>query len=274
MTVAETSSSPSAAPAVPGFRERFVGMLVRPRETFARLHEPDAWFWPAILFLVGYGVYYQAMALGTARLQFSMTGKMLQNTASGTAAAGDPVTQSILSAMPFIYLFLIAMSPLMVAAMSWALRTGIFYGLARLLGGGPAPWSRVMAMVGWAWVPLFFQYLLLGTAMLVSWQVFSYLQAAPADQSIGGAAQAMRGKWHVQVIVSASPFVLWNLWLCVLGVTEVFTLPRWKATLVVLVPYVVQLALVFTMYLGSLAMLDAMTGIPVSSPSVPNAPAP
>src|SRR5687767_7456685 len=138
MTVAEAYGGSVPSPVVPGFRERFVGMLVRPSETFSRMREPDAWFWPAIMFLVGYGVYYQAIAIGTARLQISMTGKMLQNAGgTGTAAASDPVSQAVLAAMPFFYLFAIAMSPLIVAAFSWVLRTAIFYGLARLLGGGP-----------------------------------------------------------------------------------------------------------------------------------------
>ncbi len=83
----------------------------------------------------------------------------------------------------------------------------------------------------------------------------------------------MRDNSFAQFLVYLSPFVFWNLALCVVGVAELFRLPRWKAGLVVLVPTVAQLLFLVAMYFVSLAMMDAV-GATMPAPPAPNGPKP
>ena len=252
----------------PSFRERFVGVLVRPRETFARLTEPDAWFWPAILLLVGYTLYYLAIGVGTARWQASFMGAMFARTRPPNPSSQN-VQDIMLAFMPATQLFAAMLQVPVTIASSWAVRTVAFYGLARLLGGAKPHWARVLAMVGWAWVPLFFQYVLLGALMLTVPQVLAFFLPLPKEPTTPG---SMRTAQAVQFLFYLSPFVFWNLALCVVGVGELFSLPRWKASLVVLVPTVAQLLFLVAMYFVSLAMMDAFGLGTVPTPPAPNGP--
>ncbi|HTE20669.1 MAG TPA: Yip1 family protein [Armatimonadota bacterium] len=252
----------------PSFRERFVGVLVRPRETFARMGDPDAWFWPAILLLVGYILYYLAIGVGTARWQASFMGAMLARTRQPNPSAQNG--QAImLAVMPVTQLFAAMLQVPVTIAASWAVRTVAFYGLARLLGGAKPHWARVVAMVGWAWTPLFFQYALLGILMLTVPQVLAFFLPLPKEPTNPA---PMRTAQSVQFLLYLSPFVFWNLALCVIGVGELFRLPRWKACLVVLVPTVAQLLFLVAMYFISLAMMDTFGMGTMPTPPAPNGP--
>jgi hypothetical protein len=256
-------------PAVPSFRERFVGMLLRPRQTLAGITEPDAWFWPAILLLIGYTLYMIGQGINGAAFQASSMQRSL-----GNRSTSDPTLRFIMTAMPAILAFAMPLSAPFAAALSWGVRTAIFYGLARALGGIQASWARHFAVVGWAWVPLFFQYCILGAIMLLP-EGFAYFAGISSDTSIGGVSQSMRQKWHGQVILYGSPFVIWNLVLCTLGVEEVFKLPRWKAGLVVLLPTAAQIFFYALAYWGSMSMMSAISsGVPPTNPTIPNGPAP
>jgi hypothetical protein len=200
------------------------------------------------------------------------TSRVLQNVGAANQPPG--FSQFMLTVIPSMQVMMLLLSAPFTAAISWAVRTGLFYGLAVLVGGSRAFWGRVVAMVGWAWVPLFIQYVLLGLLMLVFPQIYSYLAGVPDSTSITAMAESMRQKWHGQVLIYLSPFVIWNLVLCVIGVSEVFRLPTWKAALVVLVPSVAHLLMQAAMYLTGLTIMDAMSGMPGTVPTVPNGPGP
>jgi hypothetical protein len=258
-----------AEPLVPSFRERFVGMLFRPRQTLAGITDPDAWFWPSILLLIGYTLFMIGQGINGAAFQSNALSRSL-----GSRSGADPVVQMMMTLMPAALAFAMPLSAPFAAALSWGVRTVVFYGLARALGGIQAPWGRVFAVVGWAWVPLFFQYCILGVIMLFP-EGFAYFAGITDDTSIGGVSQSMRQKWHGQVILYGSPFVIWNLVLCTLGVAEVFKLPRWKAGLVILLPTAAQVLFYALAYWGSMSMMGALSGgLPPTNPSVPNGPAP
>ena len=253
----------------PPFRERLVGVLVRPRETFARLADRDAWFWPAILLLVGYTLYYLAIGVGSARWQLALMSTMLQRSGQQNPSSQSAQT-AILAFVPAVQLFAAMLQVPVTIATSWALRTSLFYGLARLLGGAKPHWARVLAMVGWAWVPLFIQYTILGILMLTVPQVLALFLPLPKPTATPPTMQMMRSNSLVQLVLYVSPFVIWNLALCVVGVAELFRLPRWKASLVVLVPTVLQLLFMVAMYFVSLSMMEAFGAGALPAPNGPS----
>jgi Yip1-like protein len=258
----------------PGFAERFTGMMVRPRETLARLQEPDAWFWPAILFLAGYTLFYLAAGLGAARYQASLVDQMLSQPNRGSLPPGfDSLFRGL---MPASQIFAMVMSVPLTVAWSWAVRTGLFYGLATILGGAKPALGRVVAMVGWAWVPLFFQYMLLGLLMLTLPQVLAFFVPTSVGEATRDPGAAMRTQWQGQLFIYLSPFVVWNLVLCVIGVSQLFELPRWKAAIVVLLPAVGQILFQGAMYLLAVNMMNVwgptMPGTNPPNPTIPNGP--
>lgn len=234
--------------------------------------DADAWYWAAVLLLVGYTLYFLANGVGGARWQ---TGWMSDLLSSGNRSS-EPAARSVDAFMSWVVsasqLFGNLLSVPLMAAISWAVRTGIFYGLARLLGGDKPAWGRVLAMVGWAWLPLFFQYCLVGALMLASPVVMVFFLPLPEQGGMAQAAENLGSKWQGQMLFYLSPFVFWNLALCVVGVAELFRLPRWKATIVVLTPAVLQLGYLAANYLFSATLLKALGGMPGASPSPPAGP--
>jgi hypothetical protein len=265
MTEATISTGRTPEPA-PAFGERVAGVLTRPRETFARMTDADAWYWPAVLLLIGYTVYYLATGVGGARWQTSWMSDML---ASGNRG-GNPATQSMDGFMAWVaaasQLFGNVVSVPFLAAISWAIRSATFYGLARMMGGEKPAWGRVAAMVGWSWLPLCFQYCVVGALMLASPTVMVFFLPLPEESNMAQVANNMSANWHGQMLFYLSPFVFWNLALCVIGVAELFRLPRWKAAIVVLTPAVLQLGYLAASYTLSAALVKAFGTMPGSSP--------
>lgn len=260
-------TAPTPSETAPPLRERLVGVLRRPAETFAKMTDADAWFWPAIFLLVGYTLYYLAYGVGGARWQIGWMGGLLQRGGATNDPAAEQAMQTILAwVAPASQLFANVVQVPLTVAVSWTLRSLTLYGLARLFGGEKPFWGRVVAMVGWAWLPLFVQYAVVGVSMLVSPQVMSFFLPLPSGQEIGRAAQSMRSNWQGQMLFYLSPFVFWNLALSVIGVSVLFRLPRWKATLVVLIPAVVQLLFMLLSYFFSTAMMQSFGNMPGASP--------
>ncbi|MGV3719423.1 MAG: Yip1 family protein [Actinomycetota bacterium] len=269
----EAAISPTrTSETAPSFGERVAGVLTRPRETFARMTDADAWYWAAVLLLIGYTLYYLANGVGGARWQTSWMSDVLTSGNRGN----DPAAQSMDRFMAWVasasQLFGNVVSVPLLAAISWAVRTATFYGLARLLGGEKPAWGRVAAMVGWAWLPLFLQYCLVGALMLASPAVMMFFLPLPEQSGMAQAADNLTAKWHGQMLFYLSPFVFWNLALCVIGVAELFRLPRWKAGIVVLTPAVLQLGYLAANYMLSAALLKAFGTMPGSSPAPPGGP--
>jgi len=256
----------------PSFRERFVGVITRPRETFQRLQDPDAWFWPAVLFLIGYTVYYLAIGMGMARFQNEVMTRIYANPFPGSRPMPPSMLNFMQKFMPGTQVFSATLQVPFAIASSWATRTVIFYVLARALGGSRPFWGRVVAMVGWAWVPIFLQYVLFGVAMMVSPFVFNLVVPLPKDMDVQQALLQARNNWHLQVLASLSPFVLWNLVLCVIGVQELFNLPRWKAAVVVLVPTVFQLVFHMGAFFLYMWMAGGLANLPGVNPAPPPGP--
>lgn len=241
---------------IPSFRERLLGVLRRPTATFAAMTDPEAWLWPAVFLLAGYTVYFLAYGVGGARWQLGWMYSLMTTGNSPTDQATAQAVRNMLAWLaPASQLFGNLLSVPMMVAASWAVRSGVFYGLARLLGGAKPPPGRVAAMVGWAWVPLLFQYSLVGVLMLAVPQVMSFFLPLPAEGGMPKAGEALNTQWHGQMLFYLSPFVFWNLALCVLGVAELFRFPRWKASIVVLVPAVLQLLYLLATYVLSALLL-------------------
>ena len=262
-TVASTLPGGEVAPT---FRERVIAVLRRPREAFAAMGDADAWFWPAILLLIGYTIYNLAYGMGGARLQASWMSSVMPTTGS---SASTPAARNLAAFMawfaPTLQLFgNVTQVPLGIG-ISWACRTALFYGLARLLGGCKPYWGRVVAMVGWAWLPLFLQYTVCGLLMLAVPEVMGFLLPMNGND-LSQVARQMQHRWHGQMFFYLSPLVFWNLALCVIGVAELFRLPRWKATIVVLIPTVADLLSKVVSYLFSVEILKAFSGMPGAKP--------
>ena len=254
--------SPSQPAAVPGLWERFRGMITRPTATLAGLTDPDAWFWPSIMLLVGYTLFYPPIAVGMARFGAAAVTQSLtmRTTATGSGPNASAINM-VRTVLPISYMFAVMLQVPVYVAISWATRTVIFYGFSRVLGGVKANWGRVVAMVGWAWVPLFIQYVVTGAAMLVSPKLFSLLMFVPDPKHPLPTEEMMRYRWMMLGLRELSPFVLWNMFLCVLGVREVFQLPRWKAALVVFLPMVLYLLFEVAMLWLSNSMVKAFGGM-------------
>lgn len=202
-----------------------------------------------------------------------MAGRMasLLRNSGGNSDAAQQAMQTMMSWLaPATQLFGNLLQVPLIVAVSWAMRTATFYGLARLFGGERPHWSRVVAMVGWAWLPLFFQYALVGLLMLLLPPVMGFFLPLPSGSEMGRAGHLMRASWQGPMLFYLSPLVFWNLVLCTVGVSELFRLPRWKATLVVLLPAVVQLLFMLGAYLFSAAMMQSFGTMPGNSP--PHAP--
>jgi hypothetical protein len=257
----------SANPDGDGFWRRCGEVLLRPRQAFARLDDADAWFWPAILLLTGYTLYYLAIGVGMAHYQQEMMSRMLLKPLPGSKPVAVAATKWMLSVVPASQVLLGLLQVPFAIAASWAMRTTLFYLLARALGGAKPFWGRVVSMVGWAWLPLFIQYCLLGGVMLFVPAAFGFFVPLPASQDLSEAMSMAQEKWRLQALTSLSPFVLWNLALCILGVQEVFKLPRWKAVLVVAIPAVAQLLFEVGSHFFGMWMLSAFGGTPPTAPA-------
>ena len=260
-------SAPPPSETAPPLRDRLVGVLRRPAETFARMTDADAWFWPAIFLLVGYTLYYLAYGVGGARWQIGWMGSLMRSSGTSTDPAAERTMQTVMAWIaPASQLFGNVVQVPVTVALSWSLRSLTLYGLARLFGGEKPFWGRVVAMVGWAWLPLFIQYAVVGVSMLLFPQVMSFFLPLPSGHEIGRAAQSMRTNWQGQMLFYLSPFVFWNLALCTLGVSTLFRLPRWKAALVVLIPAVAQLLFMLAGYFFSAAMMQSFGNTPGATP--------
>lgn len=263
----------SPAETVPSLRERVVGVLRSPAETFRRMTDADAWFWPAIFLLIGYTLYYLAYGVGGARWQVGWMSSLWQSSGASPSPESEQTMPTVLSWLaPALQLFGNVLQVPLTVAVSWTLRTLTFYGLARLFGGERPFWGRVVTMVGWAWLPLFFQYALTGVLMLLLPQVMGFFLPLPSGHELGHTAHSMRSNWQGPMLFYLSPFVFWNLALCAIGVAEVFQLPRWKATLVVLIPAVAQLLFMLAGYFLSAAMMQSFGTTPGNTPQPPPTP--
>jgi hypothetical protein len=257
----------------PSFRQRFVGVLLRPRETFAGLQDPDAWLWPSVLLLIGYSLYLLAVALGTIDYMLLVVGNAFQTSTGGSSAATAGVERVVRELMPAIQVFQATWQAPLHAIFSWGARTLIFYGLAVLLGGSRPPSSQVLAMVGWAWVPLLFQYAGVALLMMALPAVTGFFVPLPASLEEVDARAIASTSWRGQAVFNLlSPFVIWNLVLCAIGVSVVFRLPRWKAAIVVLLPTLLQVGAQAGWTFFSTLMID-QGGTPPAAPA-PNSPAP
>ena len=257
---------------LPSLRERFVGMIVRPRETLEGLREPDAWFWPSILMLIGYTLFFLAYGVRSAEYTAATMGAAFKQSGANPNSAAGMVEQAMGAWLPvgmlFYYLLLVPFS----TALSWATRTLLFYALARLLGGSRPFWGRVVAMVGWAWVPLFLQYAGVGLLVLLVPQASSFFIPFPRDGSQADPIATTRTQFQAQALLQVSPFVFWNLGLCILGVRQLFQLPGWKAAAVVLIPTVAYGLYQLANYLFAMLMFQWMS--PSAPVPVPGSPAP
>lgn len=266
-------AAPSPAEAAPSLRERLSGVLLRPTASFARMTDADAWFWPAIFLITGYTLYYLAVGVGGARWQIGWMSNLLRSSTPNPDPAAERAVQGMFVWIaPASQLFGNVVQVPILVALSWSLRSLTFYGLARLFGGEKPFWGRVVAMVGWAWLPLFVQYAVTGVLMLIFPQVMSFILPLPAEQQLGNAAQSLRANWIGPMLFYVSPFVIWNLCLCTLGVAELFRLPRWKATLVVLLPAVAQLLFLLLGYYFSATMMQSLSHPPGTAPAPGNTP--
>lgn len=260
----------AATPTAPSFGQRLAGVLLRPREAFQRIadgDDSDAWYGPAYLLIVGYSLYFLAIGVGMAR---TMSAMMAAGGSTGPTPPGMAGWMTFFMASSQVYTALWQV-PLYVA-ISWAVRSGVFYGLGVLLRGDRPAWSRVIAMVGWAWVPIFFQYVLFGVLMLIFPPIMDFFLPIPQEGKPMDMMSLQKSKWQGQVLFQASPFILWNLYLCVVGVAAVFRLPTWKASVVVLVPTVLQILF----NIGAYFLSTWMAGMflqPGAGPVVPNGPA-
>src|SRR5690349_19806272 len=135
-SMAAVEHTPEQPP--PSFSRRFVGMIVSPREVFAGLTDGEAWFWPAVMLLVGYTVYLLPAGLGSARWMGDTFAAMLQSPSMAPTTA-DPssakVMRFMVGFMPIAQVFSAMWQVPLYVALTWATRTGIFYGLARAFGG-------------------------------------------------------------------------------------------------------------------------------------------
>lgn len=264
MTAAETPFDPAAEqqPAVPSFTSRFVGMLLRPRETMRGLLEPDAWLGPAILLFIGYTVYYIPVALGIAEFASGAFLRAIQDQQVDPSASRQADFFRVMSGTMWTApLFSSLWQVHLTVAASWAIRTALFYFLGRAAGGERAPWYRVLSMVGWAWVPLFIQYMLIGLAMLMAPQIFELFVPLPSIEEMREGESSFSGGSQgslVQVLILFNPFVVWNLVLCTVGLEGIFKLPRWKAALIVFIPTLLQVLLAVGLYLYAGALTDLM----------------
>lgn len=256
MSTLESAGAFEASPeaASPGFSQRFVGMLFQPRATMQDLVETDAWVGPAIMLLLGHTIYYLPIALGIADFMSSAMLQVLRSPSVRTTGPPDAFVRGFSGAMWAVPLFASLWQVHLTAATSWAIRTAIFYFLARSAGGGRAPWWRVFSLVGWAWIPLFFQYLLIGIGILALPGLFGYFVPLPDVSQFTDsdpAAVSSGTSSLVQVLLLFNPLVIWNLLLCTVGLADLFRLPRWKSALIVFVPTLLQVLLVAGLYLYS-----------------------
>src|SRR4051812_2797225 len=71
--MSEAILNPADAPVPePGFLDRFTGILLRPAATFRAMTDPDAWYWPAVMYAVGYLLFLVPVSYTSGRLQIAM----------------------------------------------------------------------------------------------------------------------------------------------------------------------------------------------------------
>lgn len=244
MTVPRVVSS-GAPVASSAFGDRLRGVLTRPSRTFDAMTDPDAWVFPAIVMFLGYLVYMLASGVRAAELMHRLMDE------SGSKITSQREGGEFLSLMSIwmgsAQIYSSTYGAPFAAAASWMARTAIFMGLGRLLGGAAVPWGRVASMVGWSWTPIFIHYVGLGLAILLIPAVANWVIPISTSGAVNS-SQVYTDSLRASVFLSASPFVLWNLALCVCGVRTLFRLSGLKAAVVVLLPTAAQLGLQYAAF--------------------------
>jgi len=114
------------------------------------------------------------------------------------------------------------------ATVFWVLKSGVFHGISRVLGGEKVNLSSTIHMMAYTYIPFIFK------GVLDVLEGLTY-QAPSVEEFMFQPRDSMflnfvRENFHL--------FVLWALFLMVIAVREQYNLGNKKAVLVVLVPYI------------------------------------
>lgn len=115
------------------------------------------------------------------------------------------------------------------AAVFWVVKSGVFHGISRVLGGEKVDLSSTIHVIAYTYIPFIFK------GILDVLKGLTY-QAPSVEEFMFQPRESM---FLNLVRENFTIFVLWALFLMVIAVREQYNLGNKKAILVVLVPYIV-----------------------------------
>lgn len=114
------------------------------------------------------------------------------------------------------------------AAVFWVIKSGVFHGISRVLGGEKVNLSSTIHMMAYTYIPFMFK------GILDVLKGLTY-QAPSVEEFMF----QPRGSMFLNIVSNYfNIFVLWALFLMVIAVREQYNLGNKKAVLVVLIPYI------------------------------------
>lgn len=228
--------NPPTVTAVPGL---LLGLIDRPTETFHRLARGARWVWgvPFLLLVVGHllyiGVSLEPSREFSARIaEYTLTEGSFaaqmspQQREQALAQAQQPPSPGLLA--------INVVGGIVATALGWAVWGLALHGLATLLGARESRIGGLIAVVSWAWLPLWLRQMV---QSLFVWQSGELPRAeALSLAALVASGDPVRDTFDpLFLFLSAiDPWQLANWWLLVVGVAAVTALGRGKSAGLVL----------------------------------------
>ena len=256
---------PPAAP--PTLEERITGLVTDPAPALAQIAERVDWVPAAVMLLAGYAIYTLPLAYHVAVNQAHLFQSVTEQTGSQPPPPG---LQLFFGRFAPVWGAMTAFGsvlsvPWMVAG-TWFTRTGLLYLLGRgLMSGSSRSFFRLFAGVGWAWLPVFLQNVLIGLAFMLSPAALHFFVPLPhATSGIQPQSQfeLSYSSMRMWILQFATPFVWWNWYLCALAVEASLAIPRRRAAVVVALQVVLQGGLAALGYVWTSSWTHLMQQVP------------
>ena len=236
--------------ASPGFLGMVLGVIAKPRQTFATLRGNGrrTWIIMAILGMILVTLPFIAQSPIVTQQARELTQEQLANQ-PGFAEGGVDVEQAAnIAASPIITTVLPSVGAIFVQVIGWLIWSGALYLLASMVGGRSS-FVQVLQVVIWAWLPYALRSILqtiyiIATQTLIANPGLSGFAGAPTpDPSNPFAAPPSTGTAVLyEFLGQIDIYLFWRLALLVIGITVVTQLSRRKSIGLVLIVWVVFMA--------------------------------
>ena len=246
----ETTASPAAATANPGFLGMVWGVLAKPRATFATLRNGSgrAWILMAILGMMLVTLPVIPSGPITTRQTREQMQIQFENQPGFDESGVDVEQATSFATSPILTTVVPAVFAAIGRVFSWLIWSGALYLLASMVGGRSS-FMQLLQVVIWAWLPYALRSILQAVYITATQTVIAnpglsgFAGAPTPDPSDPFGSMPSTGTAVLQTFLGQIDiYLFWYLALLVLGITAVTKLSRRKSIGLVLIVWVVFMA--------------------------------